>query len=144
MKQYLRIFSMLLLMLIGIGGGDVFGAEEKVTFDATKDKGSLTNSGGDDKVEKSDITVSTTNGIFGNGKQYRSYKDSKLTVSSADKTITKIVFTCTAQNSSDYGPAKASTKTGSYTCSGYNGTWTGASTSYNPQNQMLDGIKTKC
>lgn len=31
MKQYLRIFSMLLLMLIGIGGGDVFGAEE--TFD---------------------------------------------------------------------------------------------------------------
>lgn len=30
MKQYLRIFSMLLLMLIGIGGGDVFGAEETV------------------------------------------------------------------------------------------------------------------
>ena len=116
MKQYLRIFSMLLLMLIGIGGGNVFGAEEKVTFDATKDKGSLTNNGGADKVEKSDITVSTTNGIFGNGKQYRSYASSKLTVSSADKTITKIVFTCT--NSTNNGPAKASTKTGNYTYSG--------------------------
>ena len=32
MKQYLRIFSMLLLMLIGIGGGDVFGAETTKTI----------------------------------------------------------------------------------------------------------------
>ena len=35
MKQYLRIFSMLLLMLIGIGGGDVFGAEATKTSTLT-------------------------------------------------------------------------------------------------------------
>lgn len=35
MKQYLRIFSMLLLMLIGIGGGDVFGAETTKTISFT-------------------------------------------------------------------------------------------------------------
>ncbi len=129
MKQYLRIFSMLLLMLIGIGGGDVFGAEETVTFDATKDKGSITQngSGESDELKKEDITISTTNGVFGNGTDYRSYANSKLTVSSADKTITKIVFTCT--NSGNNGPAKASTKTGNYNYSGNNGTWTGSSTS---------------
>ena len=52
MKQYLRIFSMLLLMLIGIGGGDVFGAETTKTISFTSGLPSGWTKTGSGKIDK--------------------------------------------------------------------------------------------
>ena len=65
--------------------------EKTATFDATKDLGNA--EAGEGSVTKEGVTMSCTNGILGNGQQYRFYKNSTLTFSAPGGTITKIEFT---------------------------------------------------
>ncbi len=80
MKQYLRIFSMLLLMLIGIGGGDVFGAETTKTSTLTFTKACSGSGTADDGVtwsvtsDAAESTFESTKGIhYGTGSKAVSY-----------------------------------------------------------------------
>ena len=86
-----------------------------MTFDATKDKGNTT--AGSGSIVKDPVTFACTNGILGNGSEYRIYKDAEATISSSAGNITKIVFTV----ASGYSASNLSTNTGSFS----DGTWTG-------------------
>ena len=102
-----KLLTFLILLTLSIG----VGWAETVTFDATTDKGSVTANGTTatgDKVTKDGITINSSNGPLGNGTDYRVYQNGYLTVSSTVGNITKVVITCTAQNSSNYGPGKLS------------------------------------
>jgi hypothetical protein len=116
-KKLLTLFTLLTLS-IGVGwAGDV-------TFTAgtdTSDGLSITKEG---------VTITITGGTL-NENVYKCYSGQTLTVSS-QSTITKIEFTCTAQNTSKYGPgcfSKTNTQPGEYTYSGYIGTWVGSANS---------------
>lgn len=55
---------------------------------------------------------------------YQVYSGSAMTISS-DNPITSFIITCTASGTNKYGPGNITFKTGSYSYSGTNGTWTG-------------------
>lgn len=102
-------------------------AGSTITFDATVDKGTQSGSStGTDEVSKDGIKISVApTGSFGNGYQYRTYKDATITITSTIGNITKVEFTCTANGTTKYGP-------GCFTGDGYTfdqngnvGTWTG-------------------
>lgn len=96
----------------------------EVTFDATQDKGN--SSRGEGEITKSPITFACTDGILGNGSEYRIYTDADATFSAAEGyIITKVVLTSTAAENADRGPGHLSTKEGTYTYSGKVGTWVG-------------------
>ena len=69
MKQYLRIFSMLLLMLIGIGGGDVFGqgSDDFATSFSTKNTDITGLAVG---KATSEVKAAAVSGKFAESKQY--------------------------------------------------------------------------
>ena len=95
-----------------------------VTFDATVDKDLNNTTQGQGSIVKNGVTFTCSDGILGNGTEYRLYKNSTTTFSVESGTITQIVFTCTSNN-----PASGfSTQTG-WTTNGSNGTWTGNATS---------------
>lgn len=73
-------------------------AGSTITFDATVDKGTQSGSStGTDEVSKDGIKISVApTGSFGNGYQYRTYKDATITITSTIGNITKVEFTCTA------------------------------------------------
>jgi hypothetical protein len=62
------------------------------------------------------------------GDQFRFFKSQDVTISTKAGTITKIEFTCTANNNAQYGPGSFGAVDG-YTYSGKVGTWTGEETS---------------
>ena len=97
-----------------------------VTFTAGTDKGSNGSSGNSDTITKSGVTIAGTN-LATTTAEYRIYQNCTLTISSSEA-ITKIIFNCTANNDSQYGPAKLSCSSG-YSYSGKVGTWTGSATS---------------
>ena len=74
---------------------------------------------------KDGITIASDKG-YATDAHVRVYASGKITISSDSKKITKVDITCTAQNTSKYGPSKI-TGTG-YSYSGYLGTWSGAAT----------------
>ena len=78
------------------------------------------------------LTIGTpgTDGTFdiNNNNCYKVYKGKTLVVSSSQR-IAKVEFTCTAQGTSQYGPGCFVANVGSYSYSGYDGTWTGSATS---------------
>lgn len=117
MKKFYFLFLFALIASVS----NLWAAEKTVTFDATTDKwsGSTTKEG---------VTLKATSGTYNNGSEYRIYSGATFTISS-ESTITKVVFTCTANNTSSNGPAKLSTKNGSYSYSGKLGTWVGSSSS---------------
>ena len=95
-----------------------------VTFDATVDKDLNNTTQGEGSIVKNGVTFTCSDGILGNGTEYRLYKNSTTTFSVESGTITQIVFTCTSGN-----PASGfATQTG-WTTNGSNGTWTGNATS---------------
>lgn len=105
-------------------------AETTVTFDAKADKFGTKDPGANITGTKDGVTLTLTNGVMGNGKEYRIYKGEKLTISSTAGNITKVVFTCTVDNDTKYGPGCFGTPgVGSYTFEGKVGTWTGSATS---------------
>lgn len=102
-------------------------AQTTVTFDATKDKGTSTST----TLTKDGVTLNFGKGKLDDGEAYRWYaqEPKTLTISSTE-TITKIEFTCTANNTSDKGPGKITkANTGKYAYSGKIGTWTGETNS---------------
>ena len=121
MKKTLRFSLLSLLMMIC---GMTF-AQTTVTFDVTKDK-SASADPGKVSITKDGVTIATTQGIFGNGLQYRIYKNQTFTAISTEGNIQKIEFTCTANGTSKEGPGCFTNPTsGTYTYEGKIGTWTG-------------------
>ena len=96
----------------------------EATFVAADDKGNTTQ--GEGEIIKSPITFACSDGILGNGEEYRIYANAKAIFSAAEGyIITKVVLTSTASDDSKYGPAKLSTEDSTYTYSGKEGTWVG-------------------
>lgn len=118
----------------------VGGAQTTVTFTAGTDKGTDDGTASKDvSITKDGITLhstisssaSTGAGVYGRTDNYRFYKGSKLEVSSTVGNITKVVFTCTANESAKYGPGCFSDPSkGSYVFSNEIGTWTGNAASF--------------
>ena len=102
-------------------------AQTTVTFDATKDKGTSTST----TLTKNGVTLKFGDGKLDDGVAYRWYAKSPQTLTiSSTETITKIEFTCTANNTSSNGPGKISKpSTGKYTYIRKIGTWTGETNS---------------
>ncbi len=106
--------------------------EGAIVFDATVDLGTQAGSSSEeDHVTKNGVTIAASPiGSFGNGQQYRVYKNSDFIVTSTVGDITKIVVTCTASGEEKYGPGCLINPTsGSYTFEGNTGTWTGSASS---------------
>jgi len=99
-----------------------------ITFDATTDLGTGSSTASAFTIEKNGVTVSISNGMA-NGSHYRIYKDQVCTITSTVGDISQIVFNCTAEGTTKYGPGCFTANTGSYTYEGKVGTWTGTATS---------------
>ena len=96
----------------------------EATFDATADKGNTEQ--GEGSIAKSPITFACTDGILGNGSEYRLYKDATISFTAENGyAITKVVITSTASGTSKYGPGLLSTENGTYSYSDKTGTWVG-------------------
>ena len=123
----LKIVAVLAILLT-IGIGDVWG--ENVTIQVSSDTWTSTGtsgSGGATSVTKNGITVSSTKGYKDGTTAIRDYQNSVITISSSVGNISSIAFTCTASGTSSNGPSKLaennSSDPGSYSYSGYVGTW---------------------
>ncbi len=124
MNKLLRISLVALLTLVS-----AFSFANDVTFDAKTDKFGGTKAG---EVTGTNDVVSfeLSNGIMGNGNEYRIYKGQTLTIKVASGNITKVVFTSTVDNPTvNYGAGNFKVDTGSYSAEGKIGTWTGESSS---------------
>lgn len=124
MIKTLRFTLMAVMMLIC----GAISAQTVVTFTAGTDmsEGATLTKGG--------ITLTLDKGTSTSGlgklatAEYRLYKGNVLTVSSSIGDITNIEFTCTAQNTTKYGPGCFAFQTG-YTYEGTVGTWVGSANS---------------
>ena len=96
----------------------------EATFVAATDLGNTTR--GEGSIAKSPITFACSDGILGNGSEYRIYASAKATFSAAEGyIITKIVLTSTASGTADNGPAHLDEEDGTYTYEEKVGTWVG-------------------
>ena len=96
----------------------------EATFNATVDKGNATQ--GEGSIAKSPITFACTDGILGNGSEYRLYKDATISFTAENGyAITKVVLTSTASGTSKYGPGHLTAEEGTYSYSAETGTWNG-------------------
>ena len=89
---HLRLLLVMLLTLTVCA--NVWGAD--VTFNPSTDKGSVTANGTTstgDKVTKSGFTITSSNGVMGNGSNYRVYQNGTLSITSTVGNITAISFT---------------------------------------------------
>ena len=113
---------LLLVMLLILTVSAAWGAE--VTFNPSTDKGSVTANGTTstgDKVTKSGFTITSSNGVMGNGSNYRVYQNGTLSITSTVGNITAISFTF---SSSSYTGGFESSYTGLSTTS-----WSASATS---------------
>ncbi len=115
MKKTLRFYLVCLLMTLC---GTAFAKE--VTFVPTDFTEVVSQ---DYSKEKDGITVAVTASTVTND-QLRIFKNQTITISSTVGNITKIVFTCTANGTSKYGPGCFAAQDG-YTYENQNGTWEG-------------------
>jgi hypothetical protein len=74
------------------------------------------------------FTLATTSGMY-TKEHLRQYSGATLTLSSTVGKMTQVVFTCTANGTSNYGPGKMS-GTGYTASTGKTGTWTGNADSF--------------
>lgn len=124
MIKTLRFTLMAVMMLIC----GAISAQTVVTFTAGTDKSEGTT------LTKDGITLTLEEGTSASGlgklatAEYRLYKGNILTVSSTIGNITNIEFTCTANNTSKYGPGCFAAQNG-YTFKDKVGTWVGNATS---------------
>ena len=111
--------ALMLCLTISVQAGEV-------TFNGATDTNGKADAGAD-QLTKNGVTLSVSNGYLASGDgQYRTYKGQTLTISSTVGAITKVVFTCTANDDTKYGPGCFTVATGNYTYEGNTGTWTGA------------------
>lgn len=115
-KLLLALFAAVLAVTVS--------AQTVVTFVAGTDKTSLTAQNKPDEITKDGITIAFSNGNFGNP-QYRCYAKATMTVTSTIGNIASVEIVSTADVGKQYGPDLFSTKVGTYTYEGKNGTWTG-------------------
>lgn len=128
MNKILRYSLMSALMLMY---SSMF-AQKIITLNATDYEG-----GEQSTVTKDVVTLTVDEGTstsgpgnLNNGGQFRIYKGNILTVSSSNGTITKIVFTCTANGTTKYGPGCFKAQEGyTYEKTGKTGTWVGSASS---------------
>lgn len=95
--------------------------------------GDFTSTTGAFSIEKSGVTIACTNGSVGTD-QIRFYKSSEFSFTSTAGNITKIEFTCTANNDAQYGPGCVTLnegEAGTYSYDAKVGTWTGSDTIVN-------------
>lgn len=124
MIKTLRFTLMAVMMLIC----GAISAQTVVTFTAGTDQSEGAT------LTKDGITLTLDKGTSTSGlgklatAEYRLYKGNILTVSSTIGDITNIEFTCTAENTTKYGPGCFAAQTG-YTFEGKVGTWAGTATS---------------
>lgn len=121
MNKFLRYSFIALLAFIC----NVSFADKIVTFDATADKAATD---APKTLTKDGVTITVGDGTLGNGTEYRIYKSQKITISCSTYKISKIVFTCTANNTTKYGPGCFGSLDG-YSYSDKIGTWTGSAAS---------------
>ena len=120
-----KVLSLLFVLLTSLG---VHATD--ITFTAGIDKGSNGTSGNSDSMTKNGITISGTD-LATTTPEYRIYSSSTLTISSTVGTISKIVFTCTANKGATYyGPDNLSIAAGgvgtySTANNSKDGTWRG-------------------
>ena len=112
-----------LLGLLVLVCGSAF-AQKTVTFDATVDSYGANENTNDIVLTKDGVTLSVTQGNFGNGSQFRIFKGQSITVSAEGGNVTSIVFTCTAAGTAKYGPGCFDAVEG-YSYDEKVGTWTG-------------------
>ena len=101
--------------------------EGVVIFDAKVDKSESATAGAVE-ITKQGVTISTSNGIFGNETEYRVYKNQTFKVSSTTAKIQKVVMTCTGEGTGQYGPGLfvlPDGGVGTYAVDGKTGTWEG-------------------
>ena len=95
--------------------------------------GDFTSTTGAFSIAKSGVTIACSNGLIGTD-QIRFYKNSQFSFTSTAGNITKIEFTCTANNDDQYGPGCVTLnegEAGTYSYDAKVGTWTGSATSVN-------------
>ena len=135
-KHFMRMKRLLtFLTLLTLSIGVVWATE--TTLDLSDSNtytvvaSGTSSSGSTTTITSGDITVTSDKGYLDNSNHHiRIYSGGKLTISSSSGNITKVVITCTAQNSSNYGPGKLKCDIeANYTYSGYDGTWTGNASS---------------
>lgn len=118
MKKALRLFVLSLLTVIS---SSAFA--EEVVFETNAVKGAKT-------VTAGGITITTSTGSLAEA-EYRFYKGAVATFSSTVGNITKVEFTCTANNKTKQGPGCfENPSTGAYAFEGSVGTWTGDAESF--------------
>ena len=111
--------ALMLCLAIGVQAGDVI-------FNGAIDTNGKSEAG-PDQLTKNGVTLSVSRGLLASSYgQYCTYKRETLTISSTVGAITKIVFTCTANDDAQYGPGCFIVAAGNYSYDGNIGTWTGA------------------
>lgn len=117
MKQYTQhICAVVVLLGMSISAW----GETKVTFTPGTDQGTTS-------VTKGTITCTMTSMDVDD--YYQIFADASGTFSCSAGNITKIEITCNESGTTKYGPGNASANVGSYTYSGYVGTWIGEAAS---------------
>lgn len=106
-----------------------------VTFDATVDQG-------ESPLSKSNITLTSSNGVLNNGSEYRLYKSSTTTLACSVGNITMIEFIGVSGKPASGFEAPSE---GSFVTDGNNGTWTGnaASVSFVASNEQVRATEIK-
>ena len=102
-----------------------------VTFDADVDLGNAgtVNDYAAFKIIKNGLTLDVTSGSLGtynDEMHYRIYKNQSITITSAVGNISKIEFTCIANDAEKYGPGCFIVDKGIYSYSGETGIWIGS------------------
>ena len=118
MKKFTLFLSALLVSIVSFAGTVTFDVAVDKTAEATAGQRTLTKDG---------VTLYVSQGIFGNGTNYRVYKSQWMDISCEYGNITTVEFTCTKEGDAQYGPGSFEYRgtAGTYTYNGYIGTWTG-------------------
>lgn len=118
-----------LIILCSIGSGNAWGAE--VTFTGS-DSGGWTTSQTSQSGTKNSVILSCTSGLV-SGDEIRMYKSQTVTITApSGYNVTSIVFTCTNNGTTKYGPGCFGSGAPSgytYEADGPTGTWSGSAAS---------------
>ena len=131
MKKLKLFFALFAMLALGVGNAWA----ETVEFTPANCT-SWTSSQVEQSQTINGITLHSTKGA--NSTQLRLYADATHTISSTVGNITSIVFTCTANGTSNYGPGKMSGE-GYVASTGKTGEWTGNATEV-----VLTGGQSRC
>lgn len=127
MNKILRVSLFGILMMVC----GLVSAQTTVTFDATVDKSDVTEASKDVSITKDGIKIQLSEGMLGNGEQYRCYKGQSMKVSSTVGNIVKVALVCTANGTTKYGPGCFTVTDGTYKFEdeAKDGEWTGDASS---------------